>query len=354
MNLRAFAIAPLLVASLVAVPALAAKKAPKGAKTTPATASAAPATAAPAPTPAAPAPDAPAAAAAAPVDDVTTQAREHFTQATKLYKDGDFDAALVQFERAYELKPNYRVLYNIGQTYFQLRQYVEARDAMTRYLKEGGDQIEAERQAAVNKDLADLQRRLAKVTIKVNVGGATVLVDGKNVGTTPLAEPVVVSEGLRSISVEAPNRGVLQRQLQVAGGDQQVLTLKFDEGPRTIVIKSSDAAPESKARLGAGFWVTAIGAVALGAGAGVTGYLAFKAQDDNRNQRKELGVTPSQLSDSSDRAKTFALTSDILSGAALVCAGVATVILVTSPSHPHAAKLDVNLGLGSAALRGQF
>ncbi len=352
MNLRAFAVAPLLVASLVAVPALAAKKAPKGSAKAAQTAATGSATA-PTPTPtAAPAPatDAP----AAPVDEVTTQAREHFTEATKLYKDGDFDAALVQFERAYELKPNYRVLYNIGQTYFQLRQYVEARDAMTRYLKEGGDQVDAERQAAVNKDLADLQRRLANVTIKVNVGGATVLVDGKNVGVTPLAAPIVVSEGLRSISVEAPNRGVLQRQLQVAGGDQQVLTLKFDEGPRTIVIKSSDAPAESKARLGAGFWVTAIGAVALGAGAGVTGYLALQAQDDNRNQRKAFGVTPSQLNDSSNRAKTFALTSDILSGAALVCAGVATVILVTSPSHPHSAQLDVNLGLGSAALRGQF
>ncbi|MEO8901959.1 MAG: tetratricopeptide repeat protein [Polyangiaceae bacterium] len=353
MNLRAFAVAPLLVAWFVAAPALAAKKATKVAKTTPA--AAAGAAAAPAPTPASAASTPPASdAPAAPADEVTTQAREHFTQATKLYKDGDFDAALVRFERAYELKPNYRVLYNIGQTYFQLRQYVEARDAMTRYLKEGGDQIDAERQAAVNKDLADLQRRLANVTIHVNVGGATVLVDGKSMGLTPLREPIVVSEGQRLVSVEAPNRGVLQRQIQVAGGDQQVLTLNFQDGPRTIVLNSSAAQSEPSSRLGAGFWVTAIGAVALGAGAGVTGYLALNAQDDNRNQRKQFGVTPRQLVDSSDRAKTFALTSDLLSGAALVCAGVATVILVTSPRHPHAARLDVNLGLGSAALRGQF
>lgn len=353
MNLRAFAVAPLLVASFIAEPALAAKKAPKAAKPTLAAPSAT--AAAEAPTPAASAPaasDAP--APAAPADDVTSQAREHFTQATKLYKDGDFDAALVRFERAYELKPNYRVLYNIGQTYFQLRQYVEARDAMTRYLKEGGDQIDAERQAAVNKDLADLQRRLASVTVQVNVGGAMVLVDGKNMGLTPLPEPIVVSEGQRLISVEAPNRGSLQRQIQVAGGDQQVLTLNFQDAPRSLVINRSAAPSEPSARLGVGFWVTAIGAVALGAGAGVAGYLALNAEDDNRNQRKEFGVTPRQLRDSSDRAKTFALTSDILSGAALVCAGVATVILVTSPRHPHAAWLDVNLGLGSAALRGQF
>jgi tetratricopeptide (TPR) repeat protein len=319
MNLRALALTPLLIGSLATAPAFA---------------------------------DAPAGAPPAASEDVTLQAREHFGQATKLYKDGDFDAALVQFERAYELKPNYKVLYNIGQTYFQLREYVEARDSMTRYVKEGGDQIDAERLAAVNKDLADLERRLAKVTITVNVAGATVLVDGKKVGVTPLTEPVVVSEGQRAISVEAPHRGVLQRQIRLAGGDQQALTLTFEDAPRTVIVKT--VSQDTKPRLGAGFWATAIGAVALGAGAGVTGYFAFQAQDDNRRQKKEFGVTPSQLSDSNKRATTLALTTDILSGAALVCAGVATVILVTSPSHPRSASLGLNVGFGSAALSGRF
>jgi tetratricopeptide (TPR) repeat protein len=319
MNLRALALTPLLFGSLVTVPASA---------------------------------DPPASTAPPASEDITLQAREHFGQATKLYKDGDFDAALVQFERAYELKPNYKVLYNIGQTYFQLREYVEARDSMTRYVKEGGDQIDAERLAAVNKDLADLERRLAKVTITVNVAGAAVLVDGKKVGVTPLAEPVVVSEGQRAISVEAPNRGVLQRQIRVVGGDQQTLTLSFADAPRTVIVKT--VPQDVKPRLGAGFWATAISAVALGAGAGVTGYFAFQAQDDNRRQKKEFGVTPSQLDDSNKRAKTLALTTDILSGTALVCAGVATVILVTSPSHSRSASLGLNVGLGSASLSGRF
>src|SRR4051812_23010523 len=150
-------------------------------------------------------------------------ARQHFTQGTKLYKDGDFDAALVQFERAYEVKPNYKVLYNIGQAYFQLRQYVEARDAMDRYIREGGNQVDAERLAQVNKDIADLQKRIARVRISVNVEGASVLVDGKKQGVTPLPGPIDVSEGQRTVSIEAPNRGVLQRLVRVAGGDDQTL-----------------------------------------------------------------------------------------------------------------------------------
>jgi tetratricopeptide (TPR) repeat protein len=326
MNLRAFAIAPLLVASLLCTRAHAAPAAP---------------------TPIAALPT----AAAAPADDPTLAAREHFAQAKNLYNDGDFDAALAQFERAYELKPNYKVLYNIGQTYFQLRQYVEAHDAMTRYLKEGGDQIDAERLAAVNRDLADLERRLAKVTLNVNVNGATVLIDGKKAGVTPLSEPLVVSEGQRVISVEVPHRGVLQRQLRVVGGDAPTLTLTFEEAPRTVIVKA--APQDNNPRLGA-FWATAVGAVALGAGAGVTGYFAFQAQDDNRRQVKSIDTTPKQLADSDKRATNLALTTDILMGAAVVCAGVAIVVFVTSPSHPRAAQVGVGVGPGSALLSGRF
>jgi tetratricopeptide (TPR) repeat protein len=277
-------------------------------------------------------------------------ARQHFTQGTKLYKDGDFDAALVQFERAYEVKPNYKVLYNIGQTYFQLRQYVEARDAMQRYVKEGGAQLEGERLAAVTKDLADLEKRIANVTINVNVADATVLVDGKNVGKTPLPGPVPVSEGQRTISVEAPNRGVLQRLIRVAGGESQTLNLTVEEAKVVVVhTKSTDAKP---VHLGPVFWTTAIGAIVLAGGSGVTGFIALKAQHDNQDQQKELGLSPTQLDDSDRRAKNFALTTDILAGAAIACAGVATVVWLTRPSS----KSQVGLALtpSSANLVAHF
>jgi tetratricopeptide (TPR) repeat protein len=294
------------------------------------------------------------AAPAAPATD-TDEARQHFADGLKLYKDGDFDAALVQFERAYTIKPNYKVLYNIAQTYFQLREYVEARDDMARYLKEGGSAIDPERQAAASKDLADLEKRVAKVTLTVNVVGATVLVDGKKVGTTPLREPISVSEGQRTISVETPNRGARERLVRLAGGEQQTLSLTFEEASSAVVAPTAGGPDQPKqSGLGAGFWSTAIGAVALGAGAGVTGYLALNASNDNQAQRKQLGVSASTIDDSNSRAKTLALTSDILSGAALVCAGAAIVILVTSPHHRDGAEVGLNIGPGSASLVGRF
>ena len=106
------------------------------------------------------------------------------------------------------------------------------------------------------------------------------------------------------------------------------------------------------ARLGPAFWSTALGAGALGAG--VSGYFALKAQDDNQSQRKQFGVSQDTLDRSDSRAKTLALGSDILSSAAIVCAGVAVVILITKPRHADSAQVGLHLGLGSALLGGRF
>ena len=43
------------------------------------------------------------------------EARERFQRGVDLYKEGSFDAALAEFNKAYELAPNFRVLYNMAQ-----------------------------------------------------------------------------------------------------------------------------------------------------------------------------------------------------------------------------------------------
>src|SRR3954470_7819868 len=42
------------------------------------------------------------------------EATTRFERGLALYDDGDFDAALVEFNRAYSLSPTYKILYNIG------------------------------------------------------------------------------------------------------------------------------------------------------------------------------------------------------------------------------------------------
>jgi len=64
--------------------------------------------------------------AVARADGGTEPAAEHFRHGVALYKDGDYAGALVEFRRAQDISPNYRVLYDIGQSLYQLQRYAEA------------------------------------------------------------------------------------------------------------------------------------------------------------------------------------------------------------------------------------
>src|SRR5262245_54376929 len=71
---------------------------------------------------------------AGPSPEVVTEAKQRFDRGLELYAEGEYPLALIEFTRAYELVPNYRVLYNIGQVCIQLGQYANARRALEEYL----------------------------------------------------------------------------------------------------------------------------------------------------------------------------------------------------------------------------
>src|SRR5262249_38985743 len=89
--------------------------------------------------------------------DKANEASQHFKSGVAFYKDKDFPAALVEFKRAYELLPNYSVLYNLGQTARELKDYAAALTAFERYLREGGAKIPPPRRKEVTAAVEDLR-----------------------------------------------------------------------------------------------------------------------------------------------------------------------------------------------------
>src|SRR5688500_16492080 len=78
-----------------------------------------------------------------------TDASLRFGQGVDLFQEGAYEGALVEFEQAYRLAPDYRVLFNIGQARIQLKNYVGAVEALEEYLKQAGKALTAEREAVV-------------------------------------------------------------------------------------------------------------------------------------------------------------------------------------------------------------
>jgi len=161
------------------------------------------------------------------------EAHRHFQQGVKYFDEQDYRAALIEFKRAYELSPRWPVLYDIGQTQYQLLDYASALGTLERYLAEGGAKIPADRKEKVESDVAELRRRVAKVTIVTNVAGAEISVDDVVVGTTPLAAPVIVSAGRRKFSATKAGAPPLVQYVDLAGGDvrELTLTLSVEAGP---------------------------------------------------------------------------------------------------------------------------
>src|SRR5262245_20824847 len=92
-----------------------------------------------------------------PSKEAQAEAAVRYKKGVDLFNESDFQAALIEFRRAYGLAPNYAVLYNIGQVYFQLQDYAHALTTLEQYLAEGGKNIAAARRSEVEKDIAKLK-----------------------------------------------------------------------------------------------------------------------------------------------------------------------------------------------------
>src|SRR5262249_5107555 len=143
------------------------------------------------------------------------EASQHYRQGVDLYNDGNYKLGLIEFKKAYDLHPDYRVLYNIGQIYYQLNRFANSYDAFSRDLNEGGSNIPPERRTQVEPGIATLQGRIAYLSVESNIPKAEVRLDDEAVGVTPL------------------------RDLRVDFGEHNVTVAKEGYKPRTVRVTLS-------------------------------------------------------------------------------------------------------------------
>lgn len=306
--------------------------------------------------PARPAPEAPPKPdpAAKPPDAAAKQeARRRFEHGTQLYSDGEYSVALAEFERAYALVPDYRVLYNIGQVSIQLGQYARALVTLKEYLSRGAGELSGDRAKSVQGDLEMLAGRTAIIVLEVEPEGVEVTIDGRVVGTTPIADPaMVVDVGERRVDLKRSGYVSQGQTLSLAGGDRYVAQFKLvpesavAEKPRSDApiagFPPADKPAPAKTRpiVYAGYATTG----ALAAGAIVSFALGASAAGDLKDLRDTRGVTEDELKSARDRANTRFLVADIVGAAALVT-GAVTVYLHVSGSGKERPRTANNVWL---------
>jgi hypothetical protein len=321
-------------------------------------ASPAPASPAPATTPAPAAPDA----------STKQEAATRFERAIKLYEDTDYTLALAEFERVYELVPDYRVLYNIAQVSTQLGRYARALLTFREYLKQGGASLPADRVSEVQADLATLAGRTASVRIHVNIAGAEVVMDDSVVGVSPLAVALVVDVGEHHIEVRAAGYQPQTSTLSLAGGDQRdaSFTLAAEPTEKPVAESVVKKRPSASAALVPQIahhselrWAGWVTTGTLAAGAGVLELLGALKAHTLEEQRTTVGSTVPELDATRSSAKTYLVAADIVGGAALLTGGVSLYFQLSrstakEQSAPHDAALSLMLAPSRVGLAGQF
>jgi hypothetical protein len=292
--------------------------------------------------------------------DNAKEAENHFRRGLEMYKEGDAGGALVEFKRAYELAPNYRALFNIGETYFQLQRYADALKTLQAFLNAGGAQIPSDKRAAVESEMRQLQSRIGQVDVKVNVDGAQILVDDEPVGMSPLAQPAVVSVGHRKIVVIKSGLPTQERFVDIAAGDHATVSVELS--PVEPAIAQAPAAPAAAPADAVGQRATPAShtgaliawgvAGAFGAATAITGVLTLSAKGDLTNQLGTFPGNASSINGARDKVRNLGILTDALTGATALATGVA--IYVSLAGHSHPASAEVGVGPSAVVLRGRF
>ena len=308
---------------------------------------------------------APAFAQAKPQAAEVDEARERFQRGVELYKEGSFDAALAEFNRAYSLAPNYRVLFNIAQVQTERHDYAGALNDFEKYLQQGGAEISAERREQVNKEIDALKARVARVTVSSDVDGAELLVDGVSAGTLPLSDPVVVSAGVRQFQVRKAGYETAAKTETIAGGETPRLEfhLQAIAGAAAPAIattppvfagaKDDEAAPADHGP-NVPFWITLGTTAALAGGAVTFGVLTHSADQRLDSQLNTFPPNKGGIDDARTVLKRDALITDILTGAAVVSGGLCAYFAIAGAHHKSkeaAAPRTLSIGAAGTGIR---
>ncbi|MFT3696131.1 MAG: tetratricopeptide repeat protein [Kofleriaceae bacterium] len=282
-------------------------------------------------------------------DSPTKQASDHFDRGVSLYGEADYRAALVEFRRAYEIAPNSAVLYNLGQTYYQLQNYALALDAFERYLAESGDS--PSHKAEVEGAIKTLKTRVGKLAVTTNLPQSEVTVDDELVGKTPIAAAVSVSVGRRKITALHEGHSPEIRYVDIAAGETSKLSIDFPPTGGALQPNGQPGQPHESRDLSKPLWITAGVVGVVGIGFGVAGYIESRSLSDERNS---FPASQSSLDSKSTRVTTFAAIGDIAGAVAIITGGVALYFTLTKHKDKEGHEVQARITPNGFQFAGTF
>jgi PEGA domain/Tetratricopeptide repeat len=269
-------------------------------------------------------------------------ARELFQRGQGAYAQGDYEAAIRDWSRAYELDPRPLLQFNLSQALERLGRLEQAVAALELYLANATPDDPSQADARARQ--ATIRERIGRTAIRIVGGqeGATIRIDGTDRGRTPHPDPLAVTPGAHEVVVELTGYTGYRSNVVAAAGnvvDLQVQLVRDEAGTQV----AEHALPIGPIVL------LSTGGAAMIVG-GVLGGLALSSAQS----------APSSSSPEADSARGMALGSDIAlwGGLAVAAGGAIWLALDLTSTSPGTASLTVRpwASAQDAGLRasGQF
>ncbi|HRI64787.1 MAG TPA: tetratricopeptide repeat protein [Polyangium sp.] len=282
---------------------------------------------------------------------------KHFTAGQTAAKANRWDAARQEFLQAFDLKPDHAATVALlAQAEMATGRHREAAEHLEIFLDYAVG-IGPEDRKTAEELLVEAQSKLAIVTVKVDKPGAKVTVDGRVLGTSPMADPVLVDAGQgRRFEAETPDgwRTKMVVDLEPRTTPTVDMILK---APPTKIVKVGQPWRTPLLFTGIGLSVVGIG---TGVGFFVAGSAKNKAAKDlveeikfNRNMNEKL-CPPTSSDAKCDELATLQTQSNTFGTIAIAgfavggVAAIGTAVLaITAPKQTSAPKKNAFMVLPS-------
>jgi hypothetical protein len=179
-------------------------------------------------------------------DELPEESRRVWDKARQLYSIGDFEAARAEYQRVYDATRNPRVLYNIAICDKDLKRFRAASEVLQRALGEKG-KLSREDIADLEAALKAIEPFITKLEVTANEPGATLWVDGVELGTTPFTGPVTVDAGSHTVKLTKPGFADVVRE-KVTFATEHTNRIELEMSPlekRTRIVVNVVGAPRA-------------------------------------------------------------------------------------------------------------
>ncbi|WP_437325405.1 PEGA domain-containing protein [Sorangium sp. So ce381] len=153
---------------------------------------------------------------------MTEESRKLYLNGVQAASESRWEAAHAMFLAARALHPHYTIDGNLGACQLQLGRYRDAAENLARYvrgLKQDATST-AEERIRGEAGYAKARAQVGALLVQANVERAAVLVDGVQVGRTPLPDPVFVEPGKHAVTVECEGYATDEFTVEAAAGGE--------------------------------------------------------------------------------------------------------------------------------------